>query len=233
MYRCKLLKLKLTNTEKIVRLICNVYKEPWVQLLIPVSDIAARNCLGCIVKQPNSPWQCNDLANDARLTFHIDFIFSAHHRKQAEVLLVESENTFLWHKISEKQTRGCSHILRLLFIFLSFFSSGTKSTLLSPLHEHIPASVFPDRWASGVCHIKTPRPKPTADEAHMFLQWKDITDFTLTCLCLLNPLAWYLIFGAILGHSLGFAAKGLYCKLWSHHSSVPHSRTLDYVNLCK
>lgn len=42
----------------------------------------------------------------------------------------------------------------------------------------------------------------------MLLQWKDITDFTLTCMCLLHPAAWYLIFGAILGHSLPFAAMG-------------------------
>lgn len=215
-----------------------IYKEPCSQFLLNTS---LRRC------SQKLPWLYCKAAKLSmamqRLSQWCSFNFSYRlhlfrpsqkvNGKQAEVLLVESENTFLWHKISEKQTRGCSHILHLLFIFLSFFSSGTKSTLSSPLHEHIPASVCPDRWASGVCHIKTPRPKPTADEAHMFLQWKDITDFTLTCLCLLNPLAWYLIFGAILGRSLGFAAKGLYCKLWSHHSSVPHSRTLDYVNLCK
>ena len=44
------------------------------------------------------------------------------------------------------------------------------------MNENIIPSVPADRWAAA---FVTKSPQPTAEKAQMFLQWKDITDFTL------------------------------------------------------
>lgn len=108
---------------------------------------------------------------------------------------------------------------------------ATKSTPSSPLYEHIPASVFPDRWANGVCHIKTPDlnqqlMKHTCSCSGKILltsPWPACVSWTLW------PGIWSL--GLYWAAEWGFAAKGcLYCKLLQCRS-VLHSRTFDYVYL--
>ena len=168
---------------------------------------SASVCTDCIVGQPNSPWQCKHAPSDALFNFSCGLLCCVDEFIQLITKKLETIRSSAMRTASGKLDVAQIPLKQNVEVMWITFIFYCRLHYMKIILLHVGPSV---------CNSKAPPPvkkkkikKNPAVKADMFLQGKDLSDFTLTLLCLLNPPHWYLIFGAILGHSLLFAALGL------------------------